>query len=369
MAPHRAADAAAADDETLIRIFDRFAAANPRLTRLWAKFVEWEATFPGASDFPWWGQPDDDDGDDENEPAERDTLEDLFLVWPFSCLCMLHVAVFSPLAWDKFARHPGYPAADGAPGAAWAGCERATFAVLASLVLELAWWLANCVNYLVMAEPQLYARWAIGGAARRAPDDALLRKAAKDAAVGHALRPLLLWLAHPLYEWRAGAAFPFGDFPPLGVLACHVAFAVALDDTLFYWLHRLLHHPRIYRHVHKQHHEFHHPVGLATEYAHPIEDLLCNTLSTVAGPLLLGSHASVVIGYASLKLWQSVDAHSGLLLPFSPWSVALLGMDCARAHDFHHSHNSGNYGGFFMFWDWACGTDAAYKRHLRAKRD
>ena len=136
--------------------------------------------------------------------------------------------------------------------------------------------------------------------------------------------------------------------PPLGVLACHVAFAVAVDDTLFYWLHRLLHHPRIYRHVHKQHHEFHHPVGLATEYAHPIEDLLCNTLSTVAGPLLLGSHASVVSGYASLKLWQSVDAHSGLLLPFSPWSAA-PGMDCARAHDFHHSHNVGNFGGFFMF--------------------
>ena len=41
----------------------------------------------------------------------------------------------------------------------------------------------------------------------------------------------------------------------------------------------------------------------------------------------------------------------------------------ARAHDFHHSHNAGNYGGFFMFWDWACGTDAAYRRHLRAKRD
>ena len=146
-------------------MLDRFIAANPRVARIWDRFVEWEATFPGASDFPWWGQPDDDD-DGENE-TERDTLEDLFLVWPFSCLCMLHVAVFSPLAWDKFARHPGYPAADGAPGAAWAGCERATFAVLASLVLELAWWLANCISYLVMAEPQLYARWAIGSAARR----------------------------------------------------------------------------------------------------------------------------------------------------------------------------------------------------------
>ena len=69
------------------------------------------------------------------------------------------------------------------------------------------------------------------------------------------------------------------------------------------------------------------------------------------------------------EFFQLEDGHSGLLLPFSPWSVAALGLDCARAHDFHHSHNSGNYGGFFMFWDWACGTDAAYKRHLRAKRD
>ena len=43
------------------------------------------------------------------------------------------------------------------------------------------------------------------------------------------------------------------------------------------------------------------------------------------------------------KLWQSIDAHSGYDLPFplSPWS-AIKYMDCAPAHDFHHSHNHGN---------------------------
>ena len=47
--------------------------------------------------------------------------------------------------------------------------------------------------------------------------------------------------------------------------------------------------------------------------------------------------------YTGAKLWQSIDAHSGYDLPFplSPWS-AIKYMDCAPAHDFHHSHNHGN---------------------------
>ena len=65
---------------------------------------------------------------------------------------------------------------------------------------------------------------------------------------------------------------------------------------------------------------------------------------------------------------QSLDAHSGFDLPFplSPWS-AIKSMDCAPAHDFHHSHNVGNYGGYFIFWDWAMGTDRAYRAHVQKK--
>ena len=115
------------------------------------------------------------------------------------------------------------------------------------------------------------------------------------------------------------------------------------DDTLFYWSHRALHHPSIYKYIHKKHHMFKKPVAIATEYCHPVEDFISNTLSTVIGPLLMKTHASVFFFYTTFKLVQSLDAHSGFNLPFSPFSI-LDSMDCAPAHDFHHTHNVGNYG-------------------------
>lgn len=89
----------------------------------------------------------------------------------------------------------------------------------------------------------------------------------------------------------------------------------------------------------------------------------------MAGPLILGSPGAIVCGYASFKLWQSIDAHSSLLLPWplSPWNL-LPGMDCSRSHDFHHSHNMGNYGGYFVFWDRLCGTDKPYRQYLETHK-
>lgn len=83
------------------------------------------------------------------------------------------------------------------------------------------------------------------------------------------------------------------------------------------------------------------------------------------GPLLLGSHMAVCMLYTALKLWQSIDAHSGLELPcpLSPWSIGDA-VDCASAHSFHHSKNSGCYGGYTMFWDWLCGTDRPYREYV-----
>ena len=77
----------------------------------------------------------------------------------------------------------------------------------------------------------------------------------------------------------------------------------------------------------------------------------------------------LAIIYVAMKLYQSLEAHSGYNIPF-PFSISSVidCMDCAPAHDFHHSANVGNFGGFFMFWDWICGTDAAYKRAVMTKK-
>jgi sterol desaturase/sphingolipid hydroxylase (fatty acid hydroxylase superfamily) len=49
----------------------------------------------------------------------------------------------------------------------------------------------------------------------------------------------------------------------------------------------------------------------ATEFAHPVEDVLVNMLGTILGPLLLGAHPLVFIAYVELKSYQSMEAHSG----------------------------------------------------------
>jgi len=239
--------------------------------------------------------------------------------------------------------------------------QRLAFAVAASCFLELIFWLGQALLLAVYRQPLLCAQFRMAKS-QPFPSDDLMRKCIDDVWQGHALRPLLLWLVHPVYRWR-GTPFSSVALPPAATLCAHLAVAVAVDDTLFYWAHRAMHESRwLYRRVHKQHHEFRHAVGLAVEYAHPAEDL-CNALITLAGPLLMGSHAAVAVGYAGVKLWQSIDAHSGMHLPFplTPWNV-LPFSDCAPAHDFHHSHNVGCYGGFFSFWDKLCGTDVAYQQ-------
>ena len=45
--------------------------------------------------------------------------------------------------------------------------------------------------------------------------------------------------------------------------------------------------------MHKQHHSFRTPVGIASVYAHPLEDLVVNLGSFLVGPLLRPAHVAV----------------------------------------------------------------------------
>eukprot|EP00300_Choanocystis_sp_HF-7_P042737 c9439_g1_i1.p1 GENE.c9439_g1_i1~~c9439_g1_i1.p1 ORF type:complete len:168 (+),score=23.14 c9439_g1_i1:446-949(+) len=146
------------------------------------------------------------------------------------------------------------------------------------------------------------------------------------------------------------------SLPSMSTVLVQIFACMWVDDTLFYWGHRVLHHPKLYAKIHKQHHKFFVPSALAVEYAHPVEDLF-NTVCTVSAPLLFHYHLFVFWLCLIVKIWQSIDAHSGFNLPFplSPWSC-LPSMDSAPAHDLHHSQNTGNYGGYFVFWDWLMGT-------------
>jgi sterol desaturase/sphingolipid hydroxylase (fatty acid hydroxylase superfamily) len=276
------------------------------------------------------------------------------------------VACFFPSAWTWLSNNSSNLDDDDAEDdGTLFNAQRLRFALISTFWLEVIFWTAQSLLLLITRNPELFTAWTIKKKHVSYPSKELLTTALNETLQGHLLRPIFLWLFYPLWAYRG--CFD-REFPSFFELSFHIFVCMLVDDTLFYWSHRVLHENKyLYRTIHKQHHEFRYSVGLATEYAHPLEDIFSNTIPTVAGALLLGSHVSIAVGYMGIKLWQSVDGHSGMALPFplSPWNNQYIGMDCALAHDYHHSHNSGNYGGYFIWWDWLCGTDKAYRRYQK----
>jgi len=160
------------------------------------------------------------------------------------------------------------------------------------------------------------------------------------------------------------------SFPSFFELIWQIYFFTICDDFLFYWSHRFLHWKSIYPFIHKIHHEYKITIGIASEYAHPIEFALGNVLPTSLGMMILGSkvHAFTYAFWIGEKLYKTTEAHSGYQFPWSPTTLMPFKVT-PEHHNFHHLKFTGNYGGNFNFWDWICGTNTpSYLKSLESKQ-
>ncbi|CAF4005487.1 unnamed protein product [Rotaria sp. Silwood1] len=112
----------------------------------------------------------------------------------------------------------------------------------------------------------------------------------------------------------------------------------------------------IYERVHKQHHQFRAPIGLASEYAHPIEFVISNIGPVAAGPLLFRSHLLTTWIWLLVALVSTNHGHSGYSIP-GPFGINIIN---AKFHDFHHSQFTGNFGSVGIL-DRLHGTDKAWR--------
>ncbi|CRK13036.1 hypothetical protein BN1708_017176, partial [Verticillium longisporum] len=110
-------------------------------------------------------------------------------------------------------------------------------------------------------------------------------------------------------------------FPPAWKMAMQIAVFFVMEDSWHYWMHRALHYGPLYKAIHKVHHYYSAPFGLAAEYASPIEVMILG-MGIVGSPIIWvfitgDLHLLTMYVWIILRLFQAIDAHSGYDFPWS----------------------------------------------------
>lgn len=140
-----------------------------------------------------------------------------------------------------------------------------------------------------------------------------------------------------------------------------------LQDAYFYWLHRVFHHPLLFRWLHQGHHRSSEPTPWTSFAFDPLEAVI-HSLFLVAAIFVIPLHIITLIAVLmTMTVWAVVN-HLGLVLfPdsamsrwFGKWFIG------PKHHSAHHRRYKVNYGLYFTFWDNLLNTqDSTSDRRLK----
>lgn len=119
-------------------------------------------------------------------------------------------------------------------------------------------------------------------------------------------------------------------------------------ETYYYWMHRVMHIPIVFKRVHKVHHASIQPTVFTSFSFHPWEAIL----QFLFFPLflcLVPFHVAMLLIVLVFLTLSAVINHSGVEI-FNKIAVTkhLIG---ATHHDLHHKEFTNNFGLYFTWWD------------------
>lgn len=135
-----------------------------------------------------------------------------------------------------------------------------------------------------------------------------------------------------------------------------IGLAILIHDTYFYWTHRMMHHPSVFRHVHLVHHRSTNPSPWAAYSFHPFEAFIQGLI----GPLiilLIPIHVYALLAFALYQITLNVFGHLSFeLFPKGFTRSLLFWHNSTTHHNMHHKYFDCHYSIYFNWWDRIMGT-------------
>lgn len=151
-----------------------------------------------------------------------------------------------------------------------------------------------------------------------------------------------------LYQRGATQVYEDVHDYPIWYLVVSPAMLLFLYETYYYWLHRWMHLPKVFRIVHRVHHESLQPTVFTSFAFHPLEAFLQLAFFPMI-ILLIPFHYVTLFIVFSLMSVSDVINHSGVEVFRS--RVLLNNVIGASHHDKHHKYFNHNFGLYLTWWD------------------
>ncbi len=141
---------------------------------------------------------------------------------------------------------------------------------------------------------------------------------------------------------------------------------IVAHDAYFFWAHRWMHRPGIFRRIHRTHHLSVAPTQWAA-YSFSVGEAALQASFLPLFLLIVPAHTAVLFIWMAHQVVRNVAGHCGVELEPRGWLATWWGrwFTTTLHHDMHHEQGRYNYGLYFAWWDRWCGTEHPdYRRRL-----